>query len=90
MELEDTKIFTGIPEMDTYILDQLDIITLYKVCQVNQYAYELCLNDIKLKNRIKAYFLRDRGGLRVGTLEADILMSEPAPAPGDIRRFRRF
>lgn len=88
MELEDTKIFTGHPEIDTYTLYQLDNRTLYNVCQVNQYAYELCLNDITLRNRIKTYLdlRRPRGALRIGTLEADILMSQRDDAPGAGRR----
>ena len=87
MELEDTKIFTGIPEMDTHILDQLDNKTLYDVCQVNQYAYELCLNDITLRNRIKAYLRRRRGGLRYGVMEQDVLLTA---IPAQYNRLRRL
>ena len=89
MELEDTKIFTGIPEVDTHTLDQLDNKTLYDVCQVNQYAYELCLNDITLRNRIKAYLhmQRPRGGLRYGVMEQDVLLTA---RPAHYDRLRRL
>ena len=55
MNLEDTNIFTGIPEMDTHTLHQLDNKTLFNIAQVNQYAYELCMNDLILRQRIKTH-----------------------------------
>lgn len=51
MNIMQTNIFTGIPEMDTHILKQLDSKSLYNACQINSYAAELCWNNKKLRNR---------------------------------------
>lgn len=59
MELQETAIFTGIPEVDTLNLRELDNETLYNICQVNLYAYDLCFNDSILKKHIREYFLND-------------------------------
>lgn len=55
MELNETNIFTGIPEVDTEILDKLDDKTLYNTCMVNSYSSELCMNDKFLRKRINDY-----------------------------------
>ena len=58
MELDETNIFTGIPEMDTMILHELDDKTLYNMAQVNMYVYELLMNNNILRNRIHTYLNR--------------------------------
>lgn len=58
MEVHETNIFTGIPEIDTLFLHRLDDKTLYNIAQVNMYAYELCMNDIHLRKRINSYLKR--------------------------------
>ena len=58
MELDETNIFTGIPEMDTMILHELDDKTLYNMAQVNMYVYGLLMNNNILRNRIHTYLNR--------------------------------
>ena len=45
MDVHQTNIFTGIPEIYTEILLNLDNKELYNICQVNNYSAELCYND---------------------------------------------
>ena len=80
MELDETNIFTGIPEMDTMILHELDDKTLYNMAQVNMYVYGLLMNNNILRNRIKTYLrppVRRQGGLRFGAMERDIFLTDP-------------
>lgn len=49
----DRKIFTYVPEIDTYMLQQFDNKTLYTVCHVNSYAIDLCMSDKLLKKRLE-------------------------------------
>lgn len=56
----ETNIFTGIPEMDTHILKQLDNKSLYNACQINSYAAELCWNDKILRNKHIAEINRNK------------------------------
>ncbi len=81
MNIEQTNIFTGIPEIDTHMLHTLDNKTLYDISSVNQYAYELCMNDKWLRQRVRQFLVnknrigRRDGGLRIGTMEVDVLMA---------------
>ncbi len=53
MNIYETNIFTGIPEIDTQILLELRAPDLYNVCLVNQYSAELCYNDKTLRERFR-------------------------------------
>ena len=55
MDIYDTRIFTGIPEIDTSILHELDDETLFNTCQINAYSSELCWNDKILRGRFNEY-----------------------------------
>ena len=55
MDIYDTRIFTGIPEMDTSILHELDDETLFNTCLINIYSSELCWNDKILRERLDEY-----------------------------------
>lgn len=52
MTIYDTAIFTGNPDVDTYILSQLSNEQLGITCQVNDYAHHLCQNNYELKSRL--------------------------------------
>lgn len=85
MEIQDTNIFTGYPEIDTQILHGLDRRSLYQICQVNKYAYGLCINDIGLKRKINDFFnfrRLPRGNLRIGSMEHDVFRSSGRLPPG--------
>ena len=47
-----TQFLTSIPEVDQKILMQLDTQTLFKTCQVNQYANTLCQDEVFWKNKL--------------------------------------
>jgi hypothetical protein len=50
-----TNIFTGLPDADVNILNQLSNHDLYNVCLVNKYAYNLCYNNLHLRNQYIDY-----------------------------------
>lgn len=50
-ELNDV-IFTGLPEVDIQILDNLDKFDLHRACQINTYLRKLCVTDSQLSKRL--------------------------------------
>lgn len=57
MNIYNTQIFTGIPEIDTYILLKMSGKDLYNICQINSYVYNLCNHNKYIKNHINRYLL---------------------------------
>lgn len=57
MNIYNTQIFTGIQEVDTYILLKMSGKDLYNICQINSYVYNLCNHNKCIKNRINKYLL---------------------------------
>ena len=51
-----TQLLTGIPEIDIKIINELTNKDLFRFCQVNKYARELCQTDYLWQVRIASRY----------------------------------